>query len=167
MNYYSILNTPVIEYFSKKKLGTVQDVFMKENSAEIIGIAVASKGLHLFGRLFKPENILFAGINEISVMGPGEKYIFRPTESFAISFKKLIGLKTASYENNTLMGTVKDGYFDMEAGILTELSIGQGLADDLINGRKILSADSFKEENGILRAKNPELTSKERGLKIK
>ena len=60
---------------------------------------------------------------------------------------------------------MKDGYFDMEAGSLTELLIGGSLADDLLHGRKRLIADSIREENGVVMAKNPALLSRSKGLR--
>ncbi|MDO5477864.1 MAG: hypothetical protein Q4G23_01735, partial [Clostridia bacterium] len=73
--------------------------------------------------------------------------------------------KTVSSDNYKSIGTVKDGYFDMEAGSLTELLIGKSITDDLLNGRKLLRADSIHEENGLLKAKNPALISNGKGLK--
>lgn len=164
MNYYTILNTPVIQYPSERKIGTVSDIFLKENSTEIIGIVATNRSLIYQNRLFKKGDILYAGTAEVSVKGPGIKFIKAPKEPEFISFKKLIGIKAAPEGDNFYIGTVKDGYFDMEAGNLTELLMGRGVADDIINGRKILKADAIKTENGILRAKNPSLISKSRGL---
>ena len=151
MNYYTILNTPVTEYPSGRRIGAVSDIYIKENSTEIIGIVAKNRSLIYQNRLFKKGDILYTGTDEVSVRGPG-----------IISFKKLIGLKASSFDNNFYIGTVKDGFFDMEQGTLTELLMGRGIADDLLNGRKILRADSYKTENGVLKAKNPALISKSR-----
>mgnify|MGYP000013746580 FL=1 len=162
MNYYTILNTPVTEYPSGRRIGAVSDIYIKENSTEIIGIVAKNRSLIYQNRLFKKGDILYTGTDEVSVRGPGIKFLKEPKEPGIISFKKLIGLKASSFDNNFYIGTVKDGFFDMEQGTLTELLMGRGIADDLLNGRKILRADSYKTENGVLKAKNPALISKSR-----
>ncbi len=165
MNYYSILNTPVIQIPSGRKMGTVSDILIKENSTEIIGIVATNRSLIYQNRLFKNEDILYCVTEKIAVRGPGTKFLKYPKEPDLISFKELIGLKAAPENSRIYIGTVKDGYFDMEAGVLSELLIGGNIADDIIYGRKILKADSIKNENGILKAKNPSLFQKNRGLK--
>ncbi len=164
LNYYSILNTPVIEYPTKKPLGKVSDIFIKENSSEIIGIAAKSNGLIYQNRLFNSEDILYAGTDRLSVHGFGKRFFTHPSEPGFLSFRALIGLEAASHEGKEYIGKVKDGYFDMEAGSLTELLIGKNLADDIVSGRKLLRAASYRTENGILRVENPSLISKSRGF---
>lgn len=156
------MNTPVTEYPSGRKIGIVSDVYIKENSTEIIGIVAKNRSLIYQNRLFKKGDILYTGTNEVTVRGPGIKFIKEPKEPGILSFKNLIGLKASSFDNNLYIGTVKDGFFDMEHGTLTELLMGRGIADDLLNGRKILRADSYKTEDGILKAKNPAVISKTR-----
>lgn len=157
------MNTPVIEYLSGRKIGTVDDIYLKENSAEIIGLLAKNSSLIYRNRLFTKENILFTGINGVSVNGSGTGFFLSPKIPKAYSFKKVIGLKAESDENNLFIGTVKDGYFDMEAGRFFALLIGRGIADDLLSGRKILTADAFKTENGVLKVKNPSVITKKRG----
>lgn len=164
LNYYSLLNTPVIEYPSRKHLGTVSDIFIKENSSEIIGMAAKSNGLIYQNRLFNSEDILYAGTDYLSVHGFGKRFFAHPSEPGFLSFRALIGLDAAPYEGKEYIGKVKDGYFDMEAGSLTEVLIGKGLADDILSGRRLLKADSYKTEDGILRVENPSLIPKSRGF---
>ncbi len=164
MNYYSLLNTPVIQYPSGRKIGTVSDVFLKENSTEIFGIVATNRSLIYQNRLFTPGDIIYTGTREVSVIGPGVKFIKTPKEKY-LSFRHVIGLKAVPLENNTSFGIVKDGFFDMEAGSLTELLIGKSITDDILNGRKLLRADSLKEENGVLKAENPALIPKGKGIK--
>ncbi len=164
MNYYSLLNTPVIQYPSGRKIGTVSDIFLKENSTEIFGIVATNRSLIYQNRLYVPGDIIHVGTYEVSVIGPGLKFIKSPREKY-LSFRHLIGLKTVPEGSTTSLGTVKDGFFDMEAGSLTRLLIGKSIADDIINGRKLLSADSLKEEDGLLKAGNPALMPRGKGLK--
>ena len=164
MNYYSLLNTPVIQYPSGRKIGTVSDIFLKENSTEIFGIVATNKSLIYQNRLYVPNDIIYTGTHEVSVFGPGVKFIKAPKEKY-LSFRHIIGLKTVYSASLKSIGTVKDGFFDMEAGSLTELLIGKSITDDIINGRKLLRADSLCEENGLLKAENPFLTSNGKGLK--
>lgn len=166
MNYYSLINTPVTHYTSGRKLGVVSDVYLKDNSTEILGFVATNRSLVYQNRLFYPEDILDISPQRVSVYGPGIRFLKTPKEPDAVSFKRLIGLKAAPENNRVrIIGTVKDGYFDMETGSLTELLIGRGFADDLINGRHLLKADSLKEENGIVKARNPSLIAKSNGLK--
>lgn len=162
-NYYSLLNTPVTEYCSGRKIGYVDDIYLKENSTEIIGISAKKGSLIYRSRLFTREHILFTGINKVSVKGFGTGFFLRPKIPKAVSFKHLIGLKAEADDNNIFIGTVKDGYFDMEAGRFSALLIGRGIADDLLTGRKFLTAEAFKTENGVLKVKNPSVISKRRG----
>ena len=148
MNYYSLLNTPVIQYPSGRRIGTVSDVFLKENSTEIFGIVATNKTLIYRNRLYTPQDIIYTGTHEVSVFGPGVKFIKEPMEK-CLSFRHIIGLKAMPFESNVSIGTIKDGFFDMETGSLTGLLIGKSIADDIINGRKLLRTDSIKEENGI------------------
>lgn len=164
MNYYSLLNTPVIQYPSGRKLGVVSDIFIKENSTEIFGIVAKNRSLVYQNRLFSPKDIIYFGTHEVSVVGPGTKFLKNP-KGKVLSFRDMIGKKTVSDNKSVNIGTVKDGYFDMEMGSLTELLIGGSIADDLINGRKILRLSSINEENGILRAENPALIPRLKGLK--
>ncbi len=164
MNYYSLLNTPVIQYPSGRKLGVVSDVFIKENSTEIFGIVAKNRSLIYQNRLYSPKDIIYFGTREVSVVGPGSKFIKNP-KAEVLSFKEMIGKKTVSDNKSVNIGTVKDGYFDMEMGSLTELLIGGSIADDIINGRKILRLTSLNEENGILKAENPSVTPRLKGLK--
>lgn len=164
MNYYSLLNTPVIQYPSGRKIGIVSDIFLKENSTEIFGLVATNRSLIYQNRLFVPHDIIYTGTHEVSVMGPGVKFIKAPKEKY-LSFRNIIGLKTVSSESNISIGTVKDGFFDMEAGSLTELLIGKSITDDILNGRKLLTADSIKKEDGLLKAENPALIPNGKGLK--
>ena len=164
MNYYSLLNTPVIQYPSGRKIGTVSDIFLKENSTEIFGLVATNRSLIYQNRLYVPGDIIYTGTREVSVFGPGVKFIKAPKESF-LSFRHLIGLKAVPSERNISIGTVKDGFFDMEAGSLTGLLIGKSITDDILNGRKLLTADSLKEENGLLKAENPAIIPNGKGLK--
>ncbi len=164
MNYYSLLNTPVIQYPSGRKLGVVSDIFIKENSTEIFGIVAKNRSLIYQNRLFSPKDIIHFGTHEVSVVGPGTKFMNHPKEK-VLSFRQMIGRKTVSDNKSVNIGTVKDGYFDMEMGSLTELLIGGNFADDLINGRKILRLSSINEEDGVLRAENPSLVPRLKGLK--
>lgn len=165
MNYYSLLNTPVIQYPSGRKIGVLSDIFLKENTTEVLGIVATNRSLVYSNRLYKPFDIIYVGTQEISVVGPGIKFVKVPKAENPISFKELIGLKTLSDKNSENIGTVKDGYFDMEAGSLTELLVGGSIADDIINGRKVLKTEAIREENGIVKAKNPLLIPKSGGLK--
>lgn len=164
MNYYSLLNTPVIQYPSGRKIGTVSDIFLKENSTEIFGLVATNRSLIYQNRLYVPGDIIYTGTREVSVFGPGVKFIKAPKESF-LSFRHLIGLKAVPSESNISIGTVKDGFFDMEAGSLTGLLIGKSITDDILNGRKLLTVDSLKEENGLLKAENPAIIPNGKGLK--
>lgn len=164
LNYYSLLNTPVIQYPSGRKIGTVSDIFLKENSTEIFGIVATNRSLIYQNRLYAPGDIIYTGTHEVSVFGPGVKFIKAPKEKF-LSFRHIIGLKTVPAGSSVSIGTVKDGFFDMEAGSLTELLIGKSIADDIINGRKLLRADSITEEHGLIKAENPALLSNGKGLK--
>ena len=99
MNYYSLLNTPVIQYPSGRKIGTVSDIFLKENSTEIFGLVATNRSLIYQNRLFVPGDIIYTGTHEVSVMGPGVKFIKAPKEKY-LSFRNIIGLKTVSSEIN-------------------------------------------------------------------
>ncbi len=164
MNYYSLLNTPVIQYPSGRKIGTVSDIFLKENSTEIFGIVATNRSLIYQNRLYVPQDIIYTGTREVSVLGPGVKFIHAPKEKY-LSFRHIIGLKAVPSESNISIGTVKDGFFDMETGSLTELLIGKSITDDILNGRKLLKADSLMKENGILKAENPALIPNGKGLR--
>ena len=67
LNYYSLLNTPVIQYPSGRKIGTVSDIFLKENSTEIFGIVATNKSLIYQNRLYVPNDIIYTGTHEVSV----------------------------------------------------------------------------------------------------
>ncbi len=164
MNYYSLINTPVIQHPSRRKMGAVSDVFLRKDSLEIRGIVATNRSLIYQNRLFYISDILYADTNAVIVCGTGRRFIKSPNDSECLSFKRLLG-QTAMSDNSTSIGTVKDGYFDMEAGSLTELLIGGSLADDLLHGRKRLIADSIREENGVVMAKNPALLSRSKGLR--
>lgn len=164
MNYYTILNTPVTEYPSGRHFGTVSDIFIKENSSEIFGISAKNMSLIYQNRLFNIRDILYSGADGVTVRGPGKRFLNHPNEAGLLSFRGLLGLKASPDDNDLFIGKVKDGYFDMETGTLTELVIGKSIADDLLSGRKILRADAYQTEGGILRVKNPSLMQKSRGL---
>ena len=68
-------------------------------------------------------------------------------------------------EKMKYLGQIKDGNFDMELGYLSEILLGGSIADDILNGRKILRTDSIKEKGGFLFAKDPLIFEKSKGLR--
>ncbi|MDP4133916.1 MAG: hypothetical protein Q8882_07875 [Bacillota bacterium] len=155
MNYYSLLNAPVISFPTGRKIGELSDVLLLDNSTLIFGVIATNRSLIYSNRLFKTSDILYMSKDTVTVSGLGERFVKIPKAEGSISFKKAIENNALSDRKHKIIGMVKDGYFDMETGSLTELLVGGSIADDLIHGRRLVRCDSLSLKDGSLTAENP------------
>lgn len=165
MNYYTLINLPVFERRSGKKIGRLTDVLIYENEKRIFGMVATNKNVIYANRMFLRDDIYAVTNDFVIVEGRGEKFVRAPRTSGFISFKNAVENTKLKDEQKNLLGIVRDGYFDMEIGELTDLLIGHGFADDLIHGRQIVSVAGITKKDTELIAQRPELREKNRGIK--
>lgn len=136
--YSSIIGRDVI-CPSGKRLGEVKEAVFLPDTLEFAGLVVGQGGLGISRRAVLREDILNMENNTIKIRDPsclkrmkGEEISaeFRSCRSFTDLSVKLIG--------SGEIGFVKDVLFDYRTGRLECVELGDGIIQDVLEGRRML-----------------------------
>jgi len=139
---------------SEEKAGTVETIVCDDKDGVLGFLVNSGKLANKYGFIFI-EDVIDVGKNEITI--PDGKSIlkkrsevkdYRKNRGWAWLNKKVIS------EEGQLLGTIKDGAFDVNSGKISEVELSLGVMEDLRDGRRRFCIDrdtEFGEEFIILK----------------
>ena len=167
-SFARLYHLPVIERTSRRKLGTLDDIYVKKESGELIAIEVTNENIFYRNRLIYAKDILRETPRYILVSGFGERYASVLPEGVrnAKSYRRDVYNKRVMRAGEVL-GKIKDCSFDFETGQMNEIELGKGLAEDLLHGRSHLplSGNVTLRQNGVDVGENQQVIPAHKGIK--
>jgi len=138
LSFSRLLNLPVIDKISGKKIGRLTDVYLTKGTNEIYAIVVTCGSIIYRNKIIKSSDVLYIAGDAVYVnLKNHDKNISAETKSY---LKDLVD-KEAFNDKGNFLGKIKEGIFDVEAGYLEEIEIGRGFTDDLMRGRPRLKVN--------------------------
>ncbi len=152
--FSDVSGVPVICAETGEKAGTVETVVCKEND-RVLGFLVNVGRLgNRYGFVFM-EDVIDADKNLVTVFSKknilrkkGIVREYRKNGSWSWLNKKVIS------DDGKLLGTIKDGVFDVNSGKISEIELSLGILEDLRDGRRrfrIEEDTEFGEEFIVLK----------------
>lgn len=172
LKFSDIIGLPVIHIGEGNIIGTVRDIVFISKTKKITGLIIRTKSIVSSMKVIKAQDIVKVGKSAVLVssnlcMQPVKEFL--STSTSVKRYQEDISEKQIFTDGGEKIGVIQDAIFNFEAGLLEEFEISDGLVQDLMEGRKVISSKEIIHlDQGIViieSEKANHLKDKQKGLK--
>ncbi|NLY44070.1 MAG: hypothetical protein GX066_08915 [Clostridiaceae bacterium] len=148
-----VIGLPVISLSTGEKIGFVKDILLDSDTKKIKAFVIYSRNIFSKPRAVLSENIVRVGKGAVLVRDREKTVSVRELMSLPNirSYKEGLVNQPVYTDSGVDLGVVQDAIFNFEIGQLDEIEVSDGIVQDLMEGRKIISAsESLQLEQGIV-----------------
>ncbi|MCK8825083.1 PRC-barrel domain-containing protein [Fuchsiella alkaliacetigena] len=148
---YEILNLPVINLKNTEKIGVVEDIVFDPEKQQIIGLVLTGKGWLKEEQVIPYQKINSIGRDAVTIKDETViEELDGEVEHLDGSSGKVMGSTVLTNQGQDL-GVIDDIFLNPSTGRINGYEISDGVVEDIINGRGILSASNeFKYGDDVV-----------------